>query len=122
MYIVRTSILLLPPSIFYLIRRKMQSVRCEYSISLIQSSPVSSRWPRFHLTFMNEIYMYATVRIQLAEYKRYCHVNLTETVFLPHYGVDVSYESFQSYPVLSLHNYLAVPSPYCASRLLVEAL
>ena len=27
-----------------------------------------------------------------------------------------------TYPVLSLHNYLAVPSPYCASRLLDEAL
>ena len=27
-----------------------------------------------------------------------------------------------TYPVLSLHNYLAVPSPYCASRLLDEVL
>ena len=26
-----------------------------------------------------------------------------------------------TYPVLSLHNYMAVPSPYCASRLLDEA-
>ena len=38
MYIVRTPILLLPPCIFYFIRRKMHSVRCEYIISLIQSS------------------------------------------------------------------------------------
>ena len=38
MYIVRTPILLLPPGICYLIRRKMHSVRCEYIINLIQSS------------------------------------------------------------------------------------
>ena len=38
MHIVRTPILLLPPCIFYLIRRKMHSVRCEYIISLVQSS------------------------------------------------------------------------------------
>ena len=37
-YIVRTPILLLPHCIFFLIRRKMPSVRCEYFINLIQSS------------------------------------------------------------------------------------
>ena len=37
-YIVRTPILLLPPCIFYLIRQKMHSVRCEYFISMIQAS------------------------------------------------------------------------------------
>ena len=36
--------------------------------------------------------------------------------FLPGFSL------FHTYPVLSLHNYLAVPSPYCASRLLDEAL
>ena len=37
-YIVRTPILQLPPCKICLIRRKMHSVRCEYIISLIQSS------------------------------------------------------------------------------------
>ena len=39
-----------------LVRRKMPSVWCEYFISLIQSlDSVNSRWPRFHLTFVNEM-------------------------------------------------------------------
>ena len=78
MYIVRTPILLLPPCIFYLIRRKMHSVRCEYIISLVQSS--LSTLCKFSLaSFSSNVcerdVLYPTERIQLAEYKHYCHVN-----------------------------------------------
>ena len=45
--------------------------------------------------------VYPTVRIQLAEYKRYCHVNRNCLPF-PFYGggVDVSYETIPVNPAL----------------------
>ena len=58
----------------------MPSVRCEYFISVIQSS--LSRLCKFSLdSFSSDVCErdvsrpYPTVRIQLAEYKGYCHVN-----------------------------------------------